>query len=639
MAIRALHILEPTLADQAGHCYGYVLGLVRANTDKAFDLHVWLDRRGKDLYREEICHVHPCFSRKLAKVQKYFRLRSLLQKDDPLFIPTAGSIDFIFLTRLLREKNSHPTIFLHFHQFKVTPEKIKLLEETAKIHPEFIIMAPTEKLLAIFRQAGFPNCECVPCPGYEPKSKSSNQAEQVEKIIYAGAARSDKGFPRVIDFIDYASDQPDPLPIEVQMSRPFSGRYDTETKAAIAKLKTISHPALNTHTETLDRGVYQNLFDQAIALLLYKQDDYANKFSGVALDAFYAGCPVVTTAGTWAGDVVTRFEAGVVLENSSPEYVYKAVESIRNHYLHYHENAKRAGAELQKEHDAINTLAVFKKYLVQHETPEKLSAYIIAYNQVDKIAAAINSVLWADEVVVVDSHSTDGTTELALKLGARVVQVPFVGFGELRNEAVAACQHPWVFSLDSDERCTPEARDEILKIIQSKNTKDIYYVPRKNYFMGRWIKHSGWYPDYRQPQLFRKGCLEYEADPVHENYICHTYKTFGYLKNPIWQIPFWNLSEMMHKANRYSSLGVTRLEAKYGKSSMIAAVTHTIWTFIKHYFLQRGFLDGWPGVVIAMGHSYGAFYRYAKFYEKEKQWPDLQNRSIYKDHVKLEENQ
>src|SRR3990172_3558090 len=133
----------------------------------------------------------------------------------------------------------------------------------------------------------------------------------------------------------------------------------------------------------------------------------------------------------------------------------------------------------------------------------KISVYIIAYNQIEKIADAIQSVLWADEIVVIDSHSTDGTTALAEKMGARVVQVPFRGFGDLRNQAIAACQHEWIFSLDTDERCTSAARDEILSIINS-DKHDIYFVPRKNYFMGRWIKYGGWYPDYRQPQLFRQ---------------------------------------------------------------------------------------------------------------------------------------
>ena len=265
---------------------------------------------------------------------------------------------------------------------------------------------------------------------------------------------------------------------------------------------------------------------------------------------------------------------------------------------------------------------------------EKVSVYIIAYNQVDKIAAAINSVLWADEIVVVDSNSTDGTTELAVQLGAKVVQVPFNGFGDLRNQAVALCQYGWIFSLDSDERCTPEVRDEIVTLINSDDACDIYRVPRRNYFMGRWIKHSGWYPDFRQPQLFRKGRLRYERDVVHENYICES-DNIGVLKHPIRQIPFKYLSEMMYKANRYSTLGVGRMEGRYAKASMRSAVTHTIWAFLKHYVVKRGFLDGWAGLVIAMGNSYGTFYRYAKHYEKEKNWPDLTNMAIYKDRVEV----
>ena len=148
----------------------------------------------------------------------------------------------------------------------------------------------------------------------------------------------------------------------------------------------------------------------------------------------------------------------------------------------------------------------------------KLTAYIIAYNEAAKIRAAIESVSWADEVLVVDSHSTDGTTEIAQSMGARIVQVPFIGFGDLRNQAIAACTHDWIFSLDADERCTDEVRDEVLDIITSDDSSDVYYIPRKNFFMGRWIKHSGYYPDYRQPQLFRKGTLKYKLDPVHEGF-------------------------------------------------------------------------------------------------------------------------
>ena len=105
--------------------------------------------------------------------------------------------------------------------------------------------------------------------------------------------------------------------------------------------------------------------------------------------------------------------------------------------------------------------------------PPKITAYIIAFNEAQKIAAAVNSVLWADEIIVADSGSTDGMVEIAESLGARVVQVPFKGFGDLRNNAIAACTHDWIFSLDADERCTPEARDEILSVIADPASLDM----------------------------------------------------------------------------------------------------------------------------------------------------------------------
>lgn len=246
----------------------------------------------------------------------------------------------------------------------------------------------------------------------------------------------------------------------------------------------------------------------------------------------------------------------------------------------------------------------------------KLSVVIIAYNEVEKIEPAVKSVLWADEVVVVDSHSTDGTAALAEQLGARVVQVAFTGFGDLRNKALATATHEWVFSLDSDERCTPEARAEIETVIADTNAADAYFMPRRNFFMGRWIKHCGWYPDYRQPQLFKKAAMSYDNSAVHEKYHVNSDRPIGKLVHPIWQIPFKNLDELLHKANRYSTLGVARVSKKYKRPSMWRALSHATWMFIKIYILKMGFLDGWPGFVIAFGNFEGVFYRYAKHAEQ-----------------------
>ncbi|MFP5042258.1 glycosyltransferase family 2 protein [Parasediminibacterium sp. JCM 36343] len=252
-----------------------------------------------------------------------------------------------------------------------------------------------------------------------------------------------------------------------------------------------------------------------------------------------------------------------------------------------------------------------------------VSAYIIGYNEERKIKQAIDSVIgWASEVIVVDSFSTDKTAEIAALAGAKVVQVPFEGFGKLRNDAIDNCKHDWIFSLDADERCTPEARDEIKKIITEEYKKGqpvAYYVPRKNFFLGQWIKHSGWYPDYRQPQLFRKNSMRYMEDAVHERYKVEG--ETGIMKNAIWQYPFENLEQILAKTNRYSSLGAQKLLNKK-KGGLRVALLHGITSFIQTYFIKKGFLDGRAGLVIAMYNFTSTYYKYIKLAELQHNWKE-----------------
>lgn len=245
----------------------------------------------------------------------------------------------------------------------------------------------------------------------------------------------------------------------------------------------------------------------------------------------------------------------------------------------------------------------------------KVSVYVLAYNEEAKIEDCIKSVLWADEVVLIDSNSTDKTVEIAENLGAKVVQVDFEGFGKIRMAGIKYTTHDWILSIDSDERCTPNARQEILEIINSEDAKDVYYIPRRNIFMGKKIRFGGWYPNYRQPQLFRRGMLTYDAqDLVHEGYKIEG--SIGYLKKDITQIPFTGVSEIFYKMNRYSDLGAEKLMQK-GKSSpsFPYILFRSLWTFIRIYLLRLGILDGIPGFVIALSNFEGTFYRYLKLRE------------------------
>lgn len=247
----------------------------------------------------------------------------------------------------------------------------------------------------------------------------------------------------------------------------------------------------------------------------------------------------------------------------------------------------------------------------------RISVYIIAYNEADKIEAALQSVAWADEIVVADSHSTDGTAEIARRYTARVLQLPFEGFGKLRNDVLAQLSGDWVFSLDADERCTEAAAAEIRRIVALPDAADAYLVPRRNFFFGRWIEHSGWFPDYRQPQLFRRGKLSYTTDAVHETYVLDG--RLGRTTEPIAQVPFKDLAQIVHKMQRYSTLGVERLVERRTAPSMWSALAHGIGAFMRHYVVRAGFLDGWAGFVIAFSNFEGTFYRYAKHAEKAQQ--------------------
>ena len=159
-----------------------------------------------------------------------------------------------------------------------------------------------------------------------------------------------------------------------------------------------------------------------------------------------------------------------------------------------------------------------------------------------------------------------------------------------------------------------------------KGAHDVYLVPRKSYMMGRWIRGSGWYPNFRQPQLFRSGAMRYTLEPVHEGYENLSGKPLGRLTNAIWQFPFRNIEEVIKKMNRYSSLGVPKLAGK--RVSMASALGHGLWSFIKHYIFKLGFRDGWAGFVIAFGNFEGTFYRYAKRYEETQNWQPPESKPL-----------
>lgn len=245
----------------------------------------------------------------------------------------------------------------------------------------------------------------------------------------------------------------------------------------------------------------------------------------------------------------------------------------------------------------------------------KVSAVVIAYNDEPNMRACLESVTWADELIVVDSHSTDATASISREFTGKVYQHEFQGFGKLRNEAVAHATHDWVFSLDTDERATPEIRDEIRRVLAEGPQADAYFVPRQNYFLGRRIRHCGWYPDYRQPQLFRKSRMRYREEAVHEG--ADVEGTIGYLREHVLQYPFRDLDHYLAKMDRYSDLMAERMARQGRRFHAHQLVAHPCFTFAKMYVARAGFLDGMPGLILSGLYAYYTFIKYAKFWEQQ----------------------
>lgn len=244
---------------------------------------------------------------------------------------------------------------------------------------------------------------------------------------------------------------------------------------------------------------------------------------------------------------------------------------------------------------------------------QRVSAVVIAYNDEPNIRACLETLTWADEIIVVDSHSTDATEKISREFTDKVYQHDFHGFGRLRNEAVAHAAHDWVFSLDTDERATQEVREEIKRILERGPEAEAYFVPRRNYFLGRAIRHGGWYPDYRQPQLFRKGRMRYRKDLVHEGFELDG--RVGYLRAEVLQFPFRDLDQYLAKMDRYTDLMARRMVEGGRRFHAHQLVTHPCFTFAKMYLGRAGFLDGMPGLILSGLYAYYTFIKYAKLWE------------------------
>jgi glycosyltransferase involved in cell wall biosynthesis len=237
-----------------------------------------------------------------------------------------------------------------------------------------------------------------------------------------------------------------------------------------------------------------------------------------------------------------------------------------------------------------------------------LSVIIITKNEAENIRACIESVAWADEIIVVDSGSSDATVEICRELGAQVYVHDWPGFGMQKNRALGYATKDWVFSIDADERVTHELREAIQSAMQ-RGQAEGYEIPRLSSFCGRYMHHSGWYPDYVL-RLFRRGSGKFSDDLVHERVIVNG--PIAKLQQLLLHESFRDLEQLLAKINHYSTASAQMLHRKNRTASLKKAVGHALWAFFRSYFLRAGLLDGREGFMLAVSTAEGTYYRYLK---------------------------
>ncbi|MCE1164109.1 MAG: glycosyltransferase family 2 protein [Bacteroidetes bacterium] len=243
-----------------------------------------------------------------------------------------------------------------------------------------------------------------------------------------------------------------------------------------------------------------------------------------------------------------------------------------------------------------------------------ISALVICRNEEKNIEDCLKSLSWTDEIVVIDAESSDETMNIALRYTKHVYEKKWEGFSEQRKFGISHAKGDWILSVDADERCTPELKEEILNLTGSTQ-HDGFLIPRKNFFLNKWVRRAGWYPNY-QMKLFRKNSVSVSDRKVHEN---HSVKgSTGKLRNPLLHFTVRSITEYADRINSYSTLSASE-KVKDIKVSFLYLIFRPYFDFIQKYIFQFGFLDGIIGLMVSFFHFYTKLLLYMKIWELQNQ--------------------
>ncbi len=248
----------------------------------------------------------------------------------------------------------------------------------------------------------------------------------------------------------------------------------------------------------------------------------------------------------------------------------------------------------------------------------KLSVTIITLNEAHHITAAIDSASWADEVIVVDSGSTDDTVSLARGRGARVDSRAWSGWPDQKNHAAALAAHDWIFSLDADERIPPALAAEIRERLATEPPVRAYRVPRVTFHLGQWVRTTDFYPDF-QTRLYDRRAAAWQGKYVHES--VRVDGPAGQLTNELEHYSYRDLSDHLDRINAYTTLAARQMHEGGRRANVFDLLVHPPAAFLRNYVLRRGFLDGTVGLTLSMVNAYSVLLKFAKLWELQRKTP------------------
>ena len=245
----------------------------------------------------------------------------------------------------------------------------------------------------------------------------------------------------------------------------------------------------------------------------------------------------------------------------------------------------------------------------------KLTVTVITRDEAANIDAALASVAWADEIVVVDAESGDDTAAIARQRGARVEVRPWPGFSAQKNHAASLAANDWILSIDADERVSPALAAEIQSLLRAEPAHRGYRVPRISHYLGRWIRGTDWYPDF-QLRLYDRRAGQWNGRPVHES-VALTGEP-GRLSNDLQHFPYRDISHHLQTIDRYTTLAADQMRAEGRAPSVFGVVLHPPFAFLRNYVLRGGFRNGSAGLVVSVLNSYYVFLKLAKAWERSR---------------------